>query len=328
MIIFFHKTAIWNKEKKNILVFGQYKKIKPAEIIITSKNKINYKIIYCKERPDFYIKIKGDISKNTKFNIKFKFKNKSTIKYNNIKFKFPFNNKFELNKNKSAIISTMCKNYSHRLDEWINYHLKLGFSGIVIFNNESNISNKINEPTENCVTEKSMKDIVNKYKDKVLFIDFPYTPINDMHYDNIQRISLSLSVCAFRNKCKFISLTDADEFIYIPETPHMNIENFLSKYKTGITIKSNILTNKNNDDVINNNIIDIARFVGENKYTKTILNTRILDKNKFIITSHNHSKSITLEKDKIIHYHCWINSRYNYDDSMHEINYLQNFLNG
>lgn len=325
MIIFFHKAAIWNKEKKNILVFGQYNKIKPSKIIITSNNNINYKIVYCKDRPDFYIKIKGDISKNTKFNIKFKFKNKSTKKYNNIKFKFPFH-KLKLNKNKSAIISTMCKNYSHRLDEWINYHLKLGFSGIVIFNN--NTDDNAGESLDNCIFDKSMKDVVNKYGNKVLMVDFPYKPINGTHWNNIQRISLSLAVCAFRNKCKFISLTDADEFIYIPETPHMNIESFLSKYKKGITIKSNILTNKNNDDVINNNIIDIARFVGENKYTKTILNTSILDKNKFIITPHDHPKSITLEKDKIIHYHCWINSRYNYDDSMHEINYLQNFLNG
>jgi len=220
----------------------------------------------------------------------------------------------------------MCKNYSHRLDEWISYHLKLGFSGIVIFNNDTDTINT-GESLENCIVDKSMEDIANKYGDKVLIIDFPYNPIKKTHWNNIQRISLSLGVNAFKNKCKFISLTDADEFIYIPETPHMNIEKFLNKYNTGITMKSNILTNKEDNDIINNNIIDIARFVGENKYTKTILNTHTLDKNKFILTPHEHPKSILLEKNKIIHYHCWINSRYKYNDSMHEINHLQNFFN-
>ena len=56
------------------------------------------------------------------------------------------------------------------------------------------------------------------------------------------------------------------------------------------------------------------------------INTYILDKNKFIITPHDHPKSIILEKDKIIHYHCWINSRYNYDNSIEKIDYLHTFL--
>jgi len=65
MIQLYYKVSLWKKSKKNIIVFGQYDKLKPQEIIITSKNKISYKIVYFKKRPDFYIKIKGDISKNT-----------------------------------------------------------------------------------------------------------------------------------------------------------------------------------------------------------------------------------------------------------------------
>ena len=38
----------------------------------------------------------------------------------------------DLNSNKSAIITTMCKNYSHRLEEWIQYNLNLGFSNLII----------------------------------------------------------------------------------------------------------------------------------------------------------------------------------------------------
>lgn len=43
----------------------------------------------------------------------------------------------------SAIISTMCKDYSSRLEEWIIYNLNLGFTGIIIFDNDYN--NTINE---------------------------------------------------------------------------------------------------------------------------------------------------------------------------------------
>jgi hypothetical protein len=34
------------------------------------------------------------------------------------------------------------------LEEWIEYNLNLGFSGIVIFDNDGN-NNKINKPLEN-----------------------------------------------------------------------------------------------------------------------------------------------------------------------------------
>ena len=39
----------------------------------------------------------------------------------------------------------MCKNYGHRLEEWINYNLNLGFSHIIIFNNDFNNKNNLNE---------------------------------------------------------------------------------------------------------------------------------------------------------------------------------------
>ena len=89
-------------------------------------------------------------------------------------------------------------------------------------------------------------------------------------------------------------------------------------------MKSNILTNKSKCDEINNNILDICLYVGENKYTKTIIDTSQIKYMEFIITPHNHPTQILMDKDKIIHYHCWVNSRYLYDKNMPKMKYLKN----
>jgi hypothetical protein len=96
----------------------------------------------------------------------------------------------------------------------------------------------------------------------------------------------------------------------------MKIEDFLENHNKTITMRSNILTNKNNNDIIDNNILEYTKYVGEDKYTKTILCTKHIDKDEFIVTPHEHPKHTILEKNEIIHYHCWINRRYSYNDSM------------
>jgi hypothetical protein len=215
----------------------------------------------------------------------------------------------------------MCKHYSHRLDEWIEYNLKLGFSGIVVFNNDGNTLTPFNEPTENIVRTKSMEEICKKYKKKVWMIDFPYTPFHGQHWNNIQRVTLNIGVNAFRNKCRNIALIDADEFIYLPKNKSKKIEDFLQEHST-ITMRSNILTNKNDNDILNNNILELAKYVGENKYTKTILHTSNITEYEFIITPHEHKSQKIMNKKDIIHYHCWMNNRYKYNEKMPYIDIL------
>ena len=306
-VIIFNNTCIYNDSKNETLIYGQYKS-KFNRIVLL--NNIIYKIIFCKDRKDFLIKVKGKLSKID--SIIYTFNNKKIIK-NDILLKYPFENcDIVLNKN-SSIISTMCKDYGHRLDEWIRYNLKLGFSGIIIFNN--------NEKNKNIPFKHSFSYLKEKYKKKLWIVDFEYKPMKGNHWNTIQRISLSLGVNAFKYKCKKIALIDADEFIHLPLNPKMNINIFLSFYKT-ITIKSNILTNKSNNDIIDNNVLDLALFVGDNKYTKTILDTRMLKEDEFIITPHKHPTELLLNKDKIIHYHCWINDRCKYNNNMKMITFL------
>jgi hypothetical protein len=304
-------------DNNKTIIYGQYtSQFTSIEI----KPNIEFTFIFCSDRNDFYI----EINNNVRYIDEITFINSQNIKVikKNIFLYFPFENcKISLNPD-SAIISTMCKDYSSRLEEWIEYNLKLGFSGIIIFDNDGNKSNNINEPLEfRQNNNTTIREICKKYKDKVFCVRFNYTPFVGDHYDNIQRITLHIGVNFFRNKCEKITLIDADEFIHIPNKS--NIIEFLSDYKRKtLTIQSNILTNKSNNDVINNNILDLCLYVGEDKYTKTMIDTSNLKPMEFIITPHNHPSEIILNKNTIIYYHCWVNSRYSYNENMSKIESL------
>lgn len=315
-IMLFNKVCLHDALKDETTIFGQYNTYFDCVMI----NDVIFNLVFCNNRPDFYIKLKGKYNK-LKTIIFIKNKNK-LIELKDIPLDYPFETcDLQLNLN-SAIISTICKDYSHRLDEWINYNLKLGFSGIVIFNNDENKSNRLNESVDHCIMNTTTEEICKKYKGKVWVVDMPYSPFINQHWNTIQRITLHIGVNAFRNKCKHIALIDADEFIYIPNSKNIKIEDFLQNHST-ITIKSNILTNKNDNDILNNNILQLAKYIGEDKYTKTILHTKEINENEFIVTPHEHVKQKIMNKEEIIHYHCWMNERYKYNETMQCINITQ-----
>ena len=322
----FTKACIFSPNNLGeITVYGHYRETLHKIVLDLDAS---HNVAFCQERPDFYIKINAAIKNNKYILPKITFYHEDgAFEFENLDLEFPFETcSLKLSKEKSAIISTLCKNYSHRLDEWIQYCLKQGFSGIVIFNNGGNTYSGLNESLENASPEISMDEIAKKYEGKVCMIDFPYSPFYGIHWNNIQRASLNIGVNAFREKCKYISLTDADEFIYLPAASNQNIEDFLNLQNRTITMRSNILTNRGTTDIINNNVLDLAKYVGEDKYTKTILFTDSIKKDEFIITPHEHKTQTVLEKDEIIHYHCWLNERYGYNEEMPEIDFLQLFL--
>jgi hypothetical protein len=317
-IILFNDACLSDTYNKTI-IYGQYGQYDSKFTSIKINPNVEFNVVFSELRSDFYIEIYKQISYIDEI-IFTNEKNIVVIK-KNIVLSFPFENcDLSLNAD-SAIISTMCKDYSSRLEEWIEYNLNLGFSGIVIFDNDGN-NNKINEPLEYLQNNGTISDICKKYKGKVWCVKFNYQPIKDNHWNNIQMISLHIGVNAFRNKCGKIALIDADEFIHIPNKS--NIVEFLSNYKgQTITIKSNILTNKSNNDIINNNILDLCLYIGEDKYTKTIIDTTKIKCMEFIKSMHEHPTEIILNKNEIIHYHCWVNSRYQYNNNMTKIESLK-----
>lgn len=315
-IILAEKACLYDAVNHETTIFGQYKR--KFNTLFIDKTAFTFKV--SASRPDFYMKLQGRPSSIER--IVFSCEGTGPIILENVQLKYPFEKcDLQLNPSSSSIISTMCKDYTHRLDEWIQYNLQLGFSGIVIFNNDDNRSNTLYESYENSVRTHTTEEICNKYKGKVWVVPFPYSPFSGESWTNIQRLSLHIGVNFFRKKCRNIALIDPDEFIYLPGNPAMKIETFLKQYST-ITMKSNILTNKNNDDILDNNILQLAKYVGEEKYTKTILHTVKIKENEFINTPHTHVTEQMLPKEKIIHYHCWVNERYAYNETMQRIDFL------
>ena len=219
----FDEICVYNKLKDETIIYGQYN-INFDSIFINIQHELVFSNYYYNldfHLTHFYIKLKGKICELE--NIIFFEKSNKQLELNNIHLKFPFEDcKLNLNSN-SAVIITICKDYSHRLDEWIQYNLKLGFSGIIIFDNDGNKSNNINESLNFCTNNSTTKDICKKYKDRVYVVNTPYTPFIHQHWNNIQLITLTIGVNEFRNKCRHIALIDADEFIYIPEKIKINI---------------------------------------------------------------------------------------------------------
>lgn len=313
-IILFSDVCLFDNNKT--IIYGQ-----TTSVFTSIEINPNVEFTFIFSDKDFYIEINNKISYIDEITF-INLQDTKVIKKNIVLY-FPFENcNISLNPD-SAIISTMCKDYSSRLEEWIEYNLKLGFSGIIIFDNDGNNSNNINEPLEfRQNNNTTISEICKKYKEKVFCVTFNYQPFAGYHWNNIQRLTLHIGINAFRNKCEKIVLIDADEFIHIPNKS--NIIDFLSDYKRKtLTIQSNILTNISNNDIINNNILDLCLYVGENKYTKTMIDTSNLKPMEFILTPHNHPTEIILDKETIIHYHCWVNSRYGYNENMPRIESLK-----
>lgn len=317
MLLLFERVCLFEKERNKTILYGQYLSEKFNKIDAKIEKEIS--VHHCKVKNDFYIEIEGKIEEIEEIVFYFK---KETIVKKGIRLTFPFEECDLSLTPSSAIISTMCKDYSSRLEEWIEYNLNLGFSGIIIFDNDENKKNKLNEESKGLTYNGSTKEVCEKYKGKVWVVKMDYSSMGGNPWNKIQRITLHIGVNAMRKRCEKIALIDADEFIYIPN--NKNINEFLSKYKgETITMKSNILTNMSNSEIIDNNILDICLYVGEKKYKKTILDTSKLEELEFILTPHEHKTQKLLERYEIVHYHCWVNSRYKFKGGMKKIEYLK-----
>ncbi|MDD3151023.1 MAG: glycosyltransferase family 2 protein [Candidatus Gastranaerophilales bacterium] len=102
----------------------------------------------------------------------------------------------------NSIISTQVKDENDYLDEWISYHLDIGFDHIVIYDNESAVPVKKRKHTtvipEHRIFEASAED--------------------NCHNDTVKNFDAN-----------WIARIDVDEFIVLKE--HANINDFLEPYK-------------------------------------------------------------------------------------------------
>jgi hypothetical protein len=211
----------------------------------------------------------------------------------------------------------------------LDYNLKLGFEAIIIFDNSCPALP--NQSFNHDVKLKSFKDhIAQKYGSRGVFIiDFPYLSMQYHHWNHLQFFTMTVGVDALRLKCKYIATIDIDEFIYLPENPHQKISEYLMQYHgKHVQMSSRVITNKNSNDLINNDVLKLAIYMSVNMYTKMLLYTPEIKKHEYIETPHNHKYSVAPPNSTIIHYHAWINRRHDYDPSMTKIDFLREFLYG
>jgi hypothetical protein len=168
-------------------------------------------------------------------------------------------------------IALVCiaKNEDNYIKEWIDYHKKIGFDNIYIY--ENNWRCKINESN---------------------VIKIPFD-------GNIRQLSAyNHFINHFRNKYQWAAFFDIDEFLVLKQ--HKNIKEFISDYKSYPAVGINwVLFGDNHLTNIHNNEYSlIKRFtkrqININRHIKTIINLNYL--HKFINPHHTNLYSMSAEK--------------------------------
>lgn len=273
-------------------------------------------------RPDFMFGFEGELNdfKDREFTFRYLGDSRHEPYDNIVTLRFPLNvDLFPfLDVNSSVVAVNMCKWYTHRLDEWIQYNLKIGVDAFIIFNNDDNHAAPNNE---NGVYQQPLHTVTDKYPSRVALVDFPFEPLpgwlgtkTSKAAVNMQRIAQTIGLHVARDKCKYVSLLDSDEFIYVPGGN--NIKNITDKYNRTLQLQSNLLITSRRDHIINNDVLTHARYIGIDRYRKILVRTTDLNRHvQFMINPHDFDdwpvdvKQITLPKQEALHYHAWINGR-------------------
>jgi len=131
------------------------------------------------------------------------------------------------------LMSTMVYNEDDYIRQWINFHLNLGVTRFIIYDNskvlDERLSYKSIEKTSNL--KKVLSDFIEK--EIVLLIDWPYP--KRLHSSFLNRLTISgqtsaqnHSIYAFKNS-KYIGLFDIDEYVNI-QTSDSNINDFFDNF--------------------------------------------------------------------------------------------------
>ena len=232
--------------------------------------------------------------------------------FENIQLHFPFENAFPQFKNDTNIniISTMCRKYNFRLDEWIKYHLDLGVDGILIFDNTNNNGGGNNGGDQD--DSEDMKLVTDKYGDKVYVFDYPDRVQG--HWNQLQALSICTGINAMKHRCRYIAITDADEFITVANN---NFKEFCNSRDKTFEIPCTKVTNKSYCDVIDNNILSLCKYIHPKRdnHKLMIRTSQFLTESNYTVDGismiwcchrlHGHRHT-----DGGIHlYHCWVNER-------------------
>ena len=154
------------------------------------------------------------------------------------------------------------------LEEWIKYHIHIGFDNFYLYDNTGSkhqewniIINKTNKYGINYdkyindeQIEKKFKDILNKYKNHIIYIKWqPKNENGEIKYG--QSESINHYIKKYKKDNEWTAFIDMDEFIYMKN--HKSIKDFINEKKNYNKI---IMDMKNFDDRflhVNKSIFDI-----------------------------------------------------------------------
>lgn len=147
------------------------------------------------------------------------------------------------------------------INEWINYHLNLGFDNIIVCDNND--------------TDERVSDILND--EKVTILDY-------VNIENVQSKAYTECFLKYRDKYDWLMFIDVDEFVVLDQKYHNNIKEFLSdslfKDVDIIRVCWKIYTSNTDLDVVNDNYNVFNRFKdlyisGEENFCKSIIRGNI-----------------------------------------------------
>ena len=154
---------------------------------------------------------------------------------------------------KTAVVC-IAKNEDHYIDEWLKYHLKIGFSKVFVYQNNWRYSGD-----------------KNQYKDNVQWIGF--------NGDYMQLKAYNDFIDNRRNGFDYAAFIDIDEFICLKK--HKNISDFLQNYVDvyGVGLSWRIFGDNSLKEVVDGNYNVIDRFTKceakFNRHIKTLLNMKL-----------------------------------------------------
>lgn len=106
-----------------------------------------------------------------------------------------------INNQKQLAMGTMFKNCAKYLDTWIIYHKSIGFQHFYLYDNNSNDTELLHS-------------VVEKHKDYTTLISWPYPYVKKPSGISGQTTAQNNCIYKYGNNCKYIALTDLDEYIY------------------------------------------------------------------------------------------------------------------
>lgn len=103
--------------------------------------------------------------------------------------------------NKQIAIGTMFKNCAKYLDTWLKYHKSIGFTHFYLYDNNSNDTELLHK-------------IVEKHSEYTTLIQWPYPYVKKPSGISGQTTAQNNCIHKYGGNCKYIALTDLDEYIY------------------------------------------------------------------------------------------------------------------